>query len=336
MMTTLEGNDQGTTAARTSPLVQPRARSWARPLMTPPQHALVGTAGNYGTADILRVVEGTDPTTQIRLVVDNAGRVGMGTTTPSQILSVQGNVLISGDLTSLANLTATGTLTQNAFAYTALTASTEKSDVNLNLARTVQFSAGNLATQRAVLIQAPTYSFTASSTLTDASTLLITGAPVAGVYTTSTNNYGLKIDAGSVRGTGAIAPDNAYGLYVSAPAVATNNYGAVFASGNVGIGTASPADKFTVSSGHITATNNSSSSTLQEDALIVNQTVGTYDLGRFYVDASGKVSASVSLLTYGNVTSTGNLYALSGSASTSILNGSSLTLGQGLLQQWDI
>ena len=250
--------------------------------------------------------------------------------TPSQILSVQGNVLISGDLTSLANLTATGTLTQNAFAYTALTASTEKSDVNLNLARTVQFSAGNLATQRAVLIQAPTYSFTASSTLTDASTLLITGAPVAGVYTTSTNNYGLKIDAGSVRGTGAIAPDNAYGLYVSAPAVATNNYGAVFASGNVGLGTASPADKFTVSSGHITATNNSSSSTLQEDALIVNQTVGTYDLGRFYVDASGKVSASV-LFSPTAMLPTGNLYALSGSASTSILNGSSLTLGQGLL-----
>ncbi|MCX6715643.1 MAG: hypothetical protein NT077_01340 [Candidatus Taylorbacteria bacterium] len=40
------------------------------------------------------------------------GKVGIGTTTPSQTLSVQGNGLFSGDI-SAANLTATGTLTIN-------------------------------------------------------------------------------------------------------------------------------------------------------------------------------------------------------------------------------
>ncbi len=42
------------------------------------------------------------------------GNTGIGTTTPSQRLSVQGNALFSGDL-ALANLTATGTITAAAF-----------------------------------------------------------------------------------------------------------------------------------------------------------------------------------------------------------------------------
>ncbi len=170
---------------------------------------------------------------------DANNRLGISTTSPATNLAVAGNLYLTGDLQNLANLTATGTITHNAFAYTGLTASTEKTDVNFNLARTVQFSAGNLATQRALLIQAPTYSFTASSTLTDASTLSITGAPKSGAFATTTNVYALNIAAGSVAGAG-IMPTNAYGLYVNAPAGATNNYGAVFATGNVGIGTSTP------------------------------------------------------------------------------------------------
>ncbi|MBI5022788.1 MAG: hypothetical protein HZC05_01310 [Candidatus Magasanikbacteria bacterium] len=54
-----------------------------------------------------------------------------------------------------------------------------------------------------------------------------------------------------------------------------------------------------------------------------------YNDGLFKIDTSGNVSATGSLKTFGNVTSTGNLYALTSTASTSILNGSSLTLGQG-------
>ncbi|MEK7102336.1 MAG: Hint domain-containing protein, partial [Patescibacteria group bacterium] len=175
------------------------------------------------------------------------GNVGIGTTTPGSLLSVHGNALISGNLASVANITATGTITHTAFPYTSLTASTEYPDVNFNLARSVQFSSGSIATQRAFIIQAPTYSFTASSTLTDASTLAITGAPVAGTLATTTNTYGLRIAAGSVRGSGAIAPRNAYGLFVDAPTGAADNYTAVFNTGNVGIGTSPPNPVLTVS-----------------------------------------------------------------------------------------
>ncbi len=39
------------------------------------------------------------------------GRLGIGTTSPSQLLSVHGNALFSGNITSVVNITATGTLT---------------------------------------------------------------------------------------------------------------------------------------------------------------------------------------------------------------------------------
>lgn len=45
------------------------------------------------------------------VTIRNGGNVGIGTTTPSQVLSVQGNTIISGNITSVANVTATGTLT---------------------------------------------------------------------------------------------------------------------------------------------------------------------------------------------------------------------------------
>ena len=83
-------------------------------------------------------------------------------------------------------------------AHTTLTAGAEASDVNWNLARTVQFATGAIATQRAVRIQAPTYAFVAASTITTGSTLSITGAPVAGANATITNAYALNVEAGGI------------------------------------------------------------------------------------------------------------------------------------------
>jgi hypothetical protein len=120
-------------------------------------------------------------------------------------------------------------------ADTTLTASTEATDVNFNLARTVQFSTGALATQRAALFQAPTYAFVGASTITNAATVDITGAPIKGTNATITNSYALRIEGGS-SGTAT----NAYGLSVAAPSNGTNKYAAVFTGGNVGIGTATP------------------------------------------------------------------------------------------------
>ena len=70
-------------------------------------------------------------------------------------------------------------------AHTNLTASTEATDLNFNLSRTVQFATGALITQRAVQITAPTYSFVGASTVTSAITLEVT-APVAGTNATFT------------------------------------------------------------------------------------------------------------------------------------------------------
>jgi hypothetical protein len=81
-------------------------------------------------------------------------------------------------------------------ADTALTASTEASDVIFNLGRTVQFATGALADQRAIKVQAPTYAFVAASVLTNASTLYIDNQPQAGANATLTNSYAIFADAG--------------------------------------------------------------------------------------------------------------------------------------------
>lgn len=83
-------------------------------------------------------------------------------------------------------------------AHTTLAASTEASDVNWNLARTVQFATGALTTQRAARIQAPTYGFVGASTLTNAATLSISGAPVAGTNATITNAWALWLETGAL------------------------------------------------------------------------------------------------------------------------------------------
>lgn len=95
----------------------------------------------------------------------------------------------------------TGSPTMQLFtggAHTTLTASTEATDINFNLARTVQFSTGALTTQRAFRIQAPTYGFVGASTITTASTLSISGAPVAGTNATITNSFALNLEAGAI------------------------------------------------------------------------------------------------------------------------------------------
>lgn len=83
-------------------------------------------------------------------------------------------------------------------ADTTRAAGTEATDINFNLARTVQFAAGNITDQRAIRIQAPTYSFASASTITNASTLSISGAPVAGTNATITNRRAVNVETGDV------------------------------------------------------------------------------------------------------------------------------------------
>lgn len=89
-------------------------------------------------------------------------------------------------------------LTWTGGAHTSLAASTEATDFLLDLARTVQFAAGALTTQRAVQIEAPTYSFDGASTLTNPITLDIFSAPGRGTNATFTSPRALRVGATNV------------------------------------------------------------------------------------------------------------------------------------------
>lgn len=90
-------------------------------------------------------------------------------------------------------------------AHTTLTASTQAPDIDIALARTVQFATGALTAQRAVRVTAPTYGFVGASTITDAATVAISGAPAAGTNATLTRTYALWVESGLARFDGGIS-----------------------------------------------------------------------------------------------------------------------------------
>jgi hypothetical protein len=115
--------------------------------------------------------------------------------------------------------------------HTNQTASTEIPSLTLTTTGR-EWATGALSMQREVLITQPTYSFTGASTITNAATLGIAGAPVKSTNATITNTHALLIQAGAVS-----TATNSYGLTVNAQTGATNNYAAAF-FGQVGINTA--------------------------------------------------------------------------------------------------
>jgi hypothetical protein len=87
----------------------------------------------------------------------------------------------------------------------------------------------------------PTITDASAVTVDDAATLTVAGAPIKAGSVTLTDTYALKVNAGAVS-----TATRSYGLYVDAQTGATNNYAAAFASGNVGVGTATPTSIFHV------------------------------------------------------------------------------------------
>jgi len=83
--------------------------------------------------------------------------------------------------------------------HTGLTASTEVESVHFDMSATKQWAAGALATQRFFRVDAPTVAFAGASTLTDAATMYIGGAPAEGTNATITNAYALWVDDGAAR-----------------------------------------------------------------------------------------------------------------------------------------
>lgn len=134
-----------------------------------------------------------------------------GDTTFSGAVAMAGDVALAGPL-DLAPAAATSgmrkLLTVTAPADTGVTASTEQNALYFDLAATVTWATGALTTQRAVRIAAPTYAFAGASTITNAATFYVSGAPAAGTNATITNAYALWSDAGRNRFDGPVVQND--------------------------------------------------------------------------------------------------------------------------------
>jgi hypothetical protein len=191
----------------------------------------------------------------------NGGLVGIGTPTPAQALEVANGRIVT---TGIQTLAADGGILEIG------TTVTNDSNGASGIRMRNTFN-GNASFQQALDV-APTFAPSASITLARGFISTAFFAPPPGVTITDayggnantvylnttgavtngtgfairtpivfgalkpTNQYGLHILNQGIAGT-----TNSYGLFVDAQSGSTNNYSAIFAGGNVGIGTSSPA-----------------------------------------------------------------------------------------------
>lgn len=161
------------------------------------------TTGASSRAGVQFKVSGATP--NIWQIWGEASELRYGDSTPTTYFAATASGV---KFTHAAVSTGTGTNFQwTGAAHTGMTASTEVIDVNWNLARTVQWATGAITTQRAFLIQAPTYAFVGASTITTAATLAISGAPTAGTNATITTAYALWVQGGTVKLAGRLDID---------------------------------------------------------------------------------------------------------------------------------
>ncbi|MFZ2969753.1 MAG: hypothetical protein WA063_01245 [Minisyncoccia bacterium] len=105
--------------------------------------------------------------------------------------------------------------------------------------------------------------------------------------TDAINKYGAYITStGAFTGSTGTATNN-YGLYVNTPTGADNNYAAVFAGGNVGIGTTSPQQKLTLGS----ASNFAVEMTVPASPSATPTTGGTLTAGTYYYKVTARDGA---------------------------------------------
>ncbi len=229
-----------------------------------------------------------------------SGNVGVGTTAPTAVLH------ISPAVSNIAPaLRVTGAVNT-----TNITASTEVPDLDLALNRTETWATGALALQEAVKIGAPTYNFVGASTLTEADTVSILGAPAKGANATLTNTYALNIGSGAVG-----AATNSFGLKVAAQTGATNNYSAVFTGGNVGIGNTAPGALLDIGAssatlGTLRLENSASAFYTQFQPSTLATASATYTLPTAPPTANGQVlsSTTAGLMSWANAASGGGPY----------------------------
>lgn len=244
----------------------------------------------------------TNADTRINKATGGNLRVGSGVSTSVTLYTqnIDRQVIDLNGLTTLTpGVVTTGSPTLwklTGPAHTTLTASTEATDVNFALNRTVQFATGNITTQRAFRIQAPTYGFVGASTLTNAATFYVDGAPAAATNATITNSYAVWVAGGAVRldglgATGFVKNTNGGILSVDTSTYLTQAYSTVQANAS------SLTQRNTLNfSTDLPAVDNSGSARTDVSLLSVG-TPGTYGGSGTFVrqivtDAKGRVTSA--------------------------------------------
>lgn len=174
---------------------------------------------NFSAASTILAETAADAQISIRgnrNAATNAADVIINTTntrTAGVILGAQNNgtnrfqVLFHGGINIPQGNATSGTtqlLALTSGTHTGQTAGTEVNQIDVNISATTTWQTGAIAAQRFVRVRQPTIAFNAASTVTDAATLSIDGAPVAGANATLTRSYALWIQAGGFRVDGNI------------------------------------------------------------------------------------------------------------------------------------
>lgn len=185
----------------------------------------IESAGDFYTAT------GKFATTGTSITLRTAGNTDVGVFREYGSLSFEGAVPSTSGVPK-AWLDFNGT--QN---NTGITASTEYNAFWYNPPRTYTWATGGFTNQRFFYLRAPTLAFGGASTVTNAATFTISGAPIAGTNATLTNAYALWIASGQSQFDGNIAlgssntiligggnsPGTATRLQLGTPTTANNN-----------------------------------------------------------------------------------------------------------------
>ena len=185
--------------------------------------------------------------------------------------------------------------------HSGITASTEYKAFWSNPAPTYTWGAGALTNNRFFHLVAPTMAFDGASTVTNAATLAISGAPAAGTNATITNPYALWVESGLSRFDGRI---NAVNADVSNPAIQAQN----------DTGTALRGISLSSYGGYLTSRSSIALNASQTGTLSGNTTAATALIKREHV-LSGFTSTGP-VLQVEQATGTGNLLSLVNSGGT--------------------